>query len=377
MNPEYIDDPGAARDAAADLADEPSLALDCEAAGFHRYSDRLCLVQISTPSGRDLIFDPLELELAPLLGPLVEDPERTLYMHGGDYDVRLLNRDLGIQPRGIFDTQVAAALLGVDGLGLAALLDDHFDVRLTKKYQRADWAQRPLSGPMLDYAAADTRYLHELAGILGDRLQEKDREAWAEEEFRAMEGLRFDDDGDTDPVTRVKGAHRLTLVELGRLREALAWRDEIGREQDRALFRVTSDKVLLEAAQNPPTSPGELAGRKGMNGRIAKRYGADLVARLEAVDALDEEEILPYPPRDRSGPGRPSPEEEEMARRLKTHRNRVAGDLGIDRGVLFPNALIMEVVRKEPSSPDAMAGLQGIRRWQAEVMGPHLLPELG
>lgn len=376
MKLDYIDDPGAARDAAAELAEEPSLALDCEAAGFHRYSDRLCLVQISTPGGRDLIFDPLEVELAPLLKPLLEDPDRTLLMHGGDYDVRLLDRDLGVRPRGIFDTQVAAALLGVDGLGLAALLEEHFDVRLTKKYQRADWAQRPLSREMLEYAAADTRYLHELADILREGLRERERQAWATEEFRAMEALRFEDDGDADPVTRVKGAHRLDPREVTRLREALAWRDEIARAQDRALFRVTSDKVLLDAALDPPSSAGELAGRKGMNGRMAHQYGDDLVSRLRAVDRLSDDELVPYPPRDRSGPGRPSPEEEEAARRLKRHRNRVADELGIDRGVLFPNALILEVVRREPTSVEAMGALDGIKRWQAEIMAPHLLPEL-
>lgn len=377
MKLDFIDDPAVARDIAAELADEPSLALDCEAAGFHRYSDQLCLVQISTPSGRDLIFDPLKVDLAPLLKPTVEDPDRMLLMHGGDYDVRLLDRDLGIRPRGIFDTQVAAALLGVDGLGLAALLDEHFDVRLSKKYQRADWAKRPLSRGMLEYAAADTRYLHELADILREGLQERDREAWAREEFQAMEGLQFDDDGDADPVTRVKGAHRLDPREVTRLREALAWRDEIARAQDRALFRVTSDKVLVEAALNPPSSAGELAGRKGMNGRIAHQYGDDLVSRLQSVDRLGDDELVPHPPRERNGPGRPSQEEEEMARRLKVHRNRVAGELGIDRGVLFPNALILEVVRSEPASLEAMERLEGIKRWQAEVMAPHLLPELG
>ena len=122
MTLEFIDDGPKAADAIAELAREPSLALDLEAAGFHRYSDRLCLIQISTPGGRDVILDPLALELADSLRPLLENPEQTLFMHGGDYDFRLLDRDLDIHPQGVFDTQIAAALLGVEGIGLAALV---------------------------------------------------------------------------------------------------------------------------------------------------------------------------------------------------------------------------------------------------------------
>jgi ribonuclease D len=377
MTLEYIDTAAAAANAADAISREPSLALDCEAAGFHRYSDRLCLVQISTPGGRDLIFDPLEVELAPLLGPLIEDPGRRLYMHGGDYDVRLLDRDLQLRPRGIFDTQIAASLLGLDSLGLAALLEEHFGVRLSKKYQRADWAQRPLDDGMLEYAAADTRYLHELAGILGEQLERAGRTAWAEEEFGYMEAIRHEPDEGGDPVTRVKRARKLGPREVTRLREALAWRDAIAREQDRAPFRVASDAVLIDAAISPPLSAQELADRKGMNGRIARRYGRDLVERLRRVDALPDGELVPYPRVRGTGPGRPTPEEEELVIRLKEARNQVAGQLGIDRGVLFPNASILDVVRRSPSSVAEMTEMEGIRRWQSEVLGDALLDALG
>ncbi|MEJ2541714.1 MAG: ribonuclease D, partial [Gemmatimonadota bacterium] len=225
MDLEYIDDGRTAENVVAELADEPSLAVDLEAAGFHRYSDRLCLVQISTRGGRDIILDPLAVELGDLLRPLLQNPDQTLFMHGGDYDLRLLDRDLGINPRGVFDTQIAAALLGVGSIGLAALLEEHFGVRLSKKYQRADWARRPLERGMLEYAASDTRHLHELAEILSGRLEEVGRMDWAHEEFQLMEEIRWTPDESDDPVTRVKGAHRLDPRPVARLREALAWRD--------------------------------------------------------------------------------------------------------------------------------------------------------
>lgn len=377
MTLEFIDRPARARDVVRELEKEPSLALDCEAAGFHRYSDRLCLVQVSTPSGRDLIFDPLEVELSDLLRPLLEDPDRPLYMHGGDYDFRLLDRDLGIHPRGLFDTQVAAQLLGLPGLGLAALLEEHFDVKLSKKYQRADWAQRPLEQGMLEYAAADTRYLHPLSERLRRSLEEAGRLDWAMEECRAMQEIRWTQDPDEDPVVRVKAARKMSPRNVTRLREALAWRDDIAREQDRAPFRVAPDSVLVDVAVDPPSSAQELSRRKGMNGRIAREYGEDLVARLAEVDHLADDQLRGYPAPPRRGPGRPPPEVEELAEELKGERNRRAGELGLDRGVLLSNSIILEIARVGPSSPDELLGVEGMRRWQVEVLGDRLLGILG
>ncbi|HSM03239.1 MAG TPA: HRDC domain-containing protein [Longimicrobiales bacterium] len=373
MNLELIESRDRAEAVVASLADEPSLALDCEAAGFHRYSDRLCLVQISTPGGRDVILDPLAVELGDLLRPLLENPAQTLYMHGGDYDFRLLDRDLEINPRGVFDTQIAASLLGVDGIGLASLLDTEFDVRLSKKYQRADWARRPLERGMLEYAAADTRYLHELAKRLEDRLAEAGRLEWAREEFRLLEEIRWTAEEPEDPVTRVKGAHRLDDRVVGRLREALAWRDALAREQDRAPFRIAPDSALLGAAEAPPRSVEALAELKGINPRIARHAGKDLLDRMARIDGLPAEEVRGYPRRERSGPGRPPPEVEELANRLKTVRNRVAEELGLDRGVLFPNAALLDVAREAPHTPEGFRKVEGVKGWQAQVVGPAML----
>lgn len=375
MTLEFIDSLPRAQAALEELDGEPSLALDCEAAGFHRYTDRLCLVQISTPSGRDLIFDPLQVEMGPILRPLLEDRSRTLFMHGGDYDLRLLDRDLGINPRGVFDTQVAASLLGIRGLGLAALLEEHFQVRLSKKYQRADWAIRPLEQGMLEYAASDTRYLHPLAERLRRALDEAGRSSWADEEFRIMEEIRWTQDEPVDPVTRVKGARKLEPRVVARLREALAWRDDIARDQDRAPFRVAPDTVLVEVATSPPRNTGELSRLRGMNPRVARAHGDDLLERMLAVDGLDAKDVRGYP-RGSGGPGRPSPEVEEVADRLKRERNQAAEDLGLDRGTLLSNAMVLEVARAGPGTPDEILRIPGIRRWQVEVLGDRLLAAL-
>ncbi len=152
-------------------------------------------------------------------------------MHGADFDLRLLDRDLGIRLGGLFDTQVAAALLGESALGLQALLESRLGVSLSKKYQRADWADRPLKDGMLDYAADDTRYLMRLADLLLEDLRAAGRESWAREECRALEesATAPGDDEPEDPVTRVKGARDLSPREVTALREALEWRDAIAR----------------------------------------------------------------------------------------------------------------------------------------------------
>lgn len=358
------------------LATREPVALDCEAAGFHRYTDRLCLVQLTTADGTDYILDPLAMDVGAILRQSLEDPSVPVYMHGADYDVRLLHRDLGIALRGLFDTQVAAQLLGETGLGLASLLERHLDIRLEKKYQRADWAKRPLPEAMLDYAASDTRYLHALAARMQGRLRDAERLAWAEEEFAELQTVRFDPDGDQDPVVRVKGARDLHPRAVTALREALAWRDEIARTQDRAPFRVAQDEVLVAVAEQRPRRVQELAEVKGLNGRLAREAGGDLVARLTRVDELPPSDLVAYPPPPRNGPGRPPPEVEELAERLKTIRNRRAEALGLDRGILLSNAQLLEIARAHPTSADGLRAVPGMKRWQVDVLGEGLLAEL-
>ena len=373
----FISEPDPAARLADDLREREWIALDCEAAGFHRYSDRLCLIQITTDDDT-YIVDPFAVDPTGLLRPVLEDPEIRILMHGADYDIRLLDRDLGIRIRGLFDTQVAAALLGENALGLASLLEKFLDVRLSKKYQRADWAQRPLPDDMLEYAASDTRYLPELVELLATRLDEHDRRHWAEEEFEALEGVSWDEDPDEDPVVRVKGAHELGPLEVTALREALAWRDRIARARDRALFRVVGDRALLEAARTRPDSVKELEQLKGMNRSLARDEGEALLERLRRVEELAADELVPYPRSSGNGDGRGRPprEVEERMYRLKSVRNRRASELEMDRGTLLPNAMLMEIAWEEPDSLDEMRSIDGLKDWQVEVMGTDLLQRL-
>ncbi len=359
----------------ADLNSAKRITLDCEAAGFHRYSDRICLVQLSTADAT-YVVDPLAFDPSDVLRDVVEDPSREVVMHGADFDLRLLHRDLGLDLHGLFDTQIAASLLGLETLGLASLLRERFGVKLSKKYQRADWAERPLTEGMLDYAASDTIYLLALRDQLVEELTEAGRLAWVEEECRALEQsatIRKDGAAPRDPVTRVKGARDLSPRQVTALREALSWRDEVARERDKAPFRIVGDGPLIDAVALHPRRTEELTSIKGFPHRLAKGEGRQLVSRLHAVVEIPEEELVPYPRKGGGGPGHPPPEVEELAEKLKAVRNRAADELGLARGTLLSNAVLVEVARAAPEDTEALAAVGGMRRWRMHVLGDDLL----
>lgn len=372
MTFELITDAQGVRRLANALADETRLAIDLEAAGFHRYSDRVCLIQLTGSSGTFLV-DPLAVDPSPALRAPLESPDVRVLLHGGDYDLRLLDRDLDLHPVNLFDTQTAAALLGEPSLGLASLLETYFDVRLSKKYQRADWAKRPLSDEMLEYAASDTLHLHPLTDLLSERLRTLGRLSWAEEESTLMESIRWNEDGKGDPVTRVKKARYLDVRDVALVREAWLWRDEIARKQDRAPFRVAADAVLLEVVKARPRNVEGLAALRGFSPQLAERSGQALLSRLERVDQMEDTELVGFPRGDRSGPGRPSPEVEELTDRLKVARNKQSDALGIARGTLASNTLLLDIARAGPRNAEQLLAVDGVRRWQVEAIGEALM----
>lgn len=353
-----------------------AVAVDCEAAGFHRYSDRLCLVQLSTPD-ETFVLDPLALDLTPLLKTALEEPGRRTIMHGGSFDLRLLQRDLGVQVKKLSDTQVAATFLGEPAIGLQSLLDKHLGVRLSKKFQRADWAKRPLSREMIEYGAGDTRYLHRLDAVLTKALEDLGRTAWAEEECERLvrSSVVVEPQDVADPVTRVKGARALDLRSLAVLREMLRWRDMLAREMDRALFRVASDAALLAVAVARPRTVEELAQVKGFSPQMARFRGTTLLKALRRAETLPRDKLLPWPKPRRRGL---LLSDKQLAAfdLMKEARTQVALSLGIERGRLMAKQLLRKVAAGAPASLGELQAIEGVRRWQVELLGDALLRAL-
>ncbi|HEY6825879.1 MAG TPA: HRDC domain-containing protein, partial [Gemmatimonadaceae bacterium] len=292
--PVYLDTTSTVDSFLASIANARILALDTEGASFHRFVDRIYLLQLSTRE-QTAILDPIPIGSPPMLGRLLEDSGIEIVFHDADYDLRLLRQDYGWLVRNIFDTRVAAQLLGIKSFGLAALLERYFGVKLDKKFQRADWSMRPLSQGMLDYAAQDTIHLLELRDRLHHDLDRAGRLDWAREEFALLEGTRWADEDPDAGFLRIKGARDLARRELAILRELVPWRDDIARGLDRATFRVLGNDQLLEIAKRRPTSRDELASIKGMPRGLLEARAAEMIAAVQRGLAVPEADLPRFP----------------------------------------------------------------------------------
>ncbi|HNK41510.1 MAG TPA: ribonuclease D, partial [Flavobacteriales bacterium] len=195
-------------DLMASLGKESILALDTEASSFHRYRERICLIQLSTRE-KTWLIDPLTVEDMGPLGKALADPAIEWVIHDADYDLRMLKKMYGFRAAKVFDTMVSTELLNEPELGLAANLKKHFGVELNKKFQKADWSKRPLSDDMLAYAAMDTHWLIGLRDILRTELEEKGRLSWAQEEFEELVQIPFIPVEEEPGFLRIKGAKAL------------------------------------------------------------------------------------------------------------------------------------------------------------------------
>ncbi len=368
----YIDTQQEAEQFLTDIAGVREIAIDTEGASFHRFIDRIYLLQISTRD-RSAIVDPLPIGMPAGLGAILQNPDVEVVFHDADYDLRLLHQDYGWHVNHIFDTRIAAQLLGIKAFGLAALLDQFFEVKLDKKHQRADWSLRPLTRGMLDYAAQDTRYLLDLRDELRSRLEKLGRIAWAEEEFSRLEGTKWDDDDASLSFLRIKGARDLSRRELALLRELVPWRDSVAREVDRATFRVMGNEVLLEIARTAPRTVKDLSALKGMPRGILDRGGAAILGAVQRGLEVAEEHLPRFP---RSAKWEREDDFDSRVARLKSVRDQAASRLNLDPGVLCSRERLEAVVRRKPEKAADLEDVAGIRRWQIAEMGDDFVAAL-
>lgn len=373
MEYQYVDTPEQLRALVERLRGHPLLGVDTEAAGYHRYFDRMSLIQISSRE-ENFLVDPLAIEDISPLGPLLADPEVETIFHDADYDVRILDRDAGMRVGGLFDTQIAAAFLGERRLGLGNVVEEYLGLKLPKEHQRADWAERPLTEGMKEYAATDTAHLPALRDRLRAALVEKGRLAWAEEEFLIREETRWAEPEDQgEAFLRVKGARDLNPRGLAILRELYEWREGVAKERDQATFRVLSNQALIEMSARAPQSIGELPQIQGISEGLAQRRGRELLSAIRRGEEVPEDELPRFPAAKR---WERDPELDARVDALKAVRSRRAGELDLDPGFLISRAMLEEVARREPRTPEELLEVPGVRRWQVEALGDALLQAL-
>jgi ribonuclease D len=363
LNTVQLIDQQAALPALADvLSRERQLSLDSESDSFHHYEEQACLLQIATPE-QTVLLDLLRLDhLEPLL-PLFADPAIEKVLHGGDYDVRILGRDYGVKFAHLFDTMIAAQLIGLEAFGLGALVQQYFSVTLNKRFQKADWTQRPFPPEMIRYAAEDTAYLLPLREVLARTLEEKGRLSWLREECEHLVTLEASE-RPAPSCFAVKGAGRLTPQQLAVLQALIEVRDTLARAADRAPFRIITPEALLEVAQRQPADLGALSAIKGLSRRLIESEGERL------LDAIRRAQALPsalWPTRPRSSYTHLTAAQEDHLRRLKAARHRHAERLKISPGLLCSNAVMEGLVRLEHPTAETVA--QRLSPWRASILG--------
>ena len=357
---------------AKDLLGEEIVAFDTEADSFYHYFDKTCLVQVATRENAWLI-DPLALggpaNLAPL-GPVFASPDVRVLFHAAEYDLFVLKRDCGFSFANLFDTMVSAQLLGYPAVGLAALIEHHFGVHLPKDEQRSDWSRRPLTPKQLQYAVSDVLYLIPLAEAIEQELIGKGRLEWAMDEFTTLiQRVWPEKEFDVLGYLRIKGAKSLDPVSLGILRELFLVRDARAREIDRPPFKVLGNRTLLDISQGHPRSREELGRIKGVSELILRRMGDGLLKGVEKGIAEPHGPI----------PKTPGPTRRRMDRRterrlasLKSWRAPRAKELGLDPGVLCPNAALEAIAIANPKTGEDIIALPEPKRWLAQNFGEEL-----
>ncbi len=361
---------------AKDLMHEEIIAVDTEADSFYHYFDKTCLVQIATKKHAWLI-DPLALggpaELAPL-GPVFASPDVCTVFHAGEYDLYVLKRDCGFKFANLFDTMISSQLLGYPAVGLAALIEHHHGVRLPKDEQRSDWSRRPLTDKQLEYAISDVLYLIRLHDKLGKELRKANRYSWAEAEFEAL-GRREWPERSFDRLgyLRIKGARRLDPTELAILRELFLIRDARAREIDRPPFKVLGNRSLLEIAREQPLDHDGLARIKGVTDLIIRRLGKDIT---QAVQKGISKPHGPIPKLETNGRRRMDRATERRLGKLKEWRAPRAKELGIDPGILCPNAALESIAISNPTTREEFAQVPDLKSWFAANFADEVIPVL-
>jgi ribonuclease D len=323
------------------------IAVDTEADSLHCYYEKLCLVQLSF-SGNDYLIDPLAgFDLTPLAAALTN---REIVLQGADFDLRLLRRSMDFVATRIFDTVIAARLLGIREFSLAALVEKFFGITLKKGSQKANWAQRPLPQHMAEYAMNDTRYLLPLAEKLETGLRDHGRLEWFQQSCqRQLEQTSVQRVRDEEEAWRISGSGKMDGRTSAILRELWQWRDKEAQAVDRPPFHILQNHLLLEAAQ--AFAAGEAPDFRHFSVRRRQAF------RDAAEKALHLPESA-WPVRRRRTGVRATPQMERAAEALRRRRDAVADEHGLEPSFIAPRGALDAVAADESRSTTLLAPWQ-------------------
>jgi len=340
--PVWIDKSQSLEEAYRQLKNQPRIAVDTESNSLFAYKEKVCLIQISSPD-IDYLFDPFEFEELSLLGELFNNPTQEKIFHASEYDLICLKRDFHFSFANIFDTMIAARILGAPQVGLGSLLQEYFEIALDKKYQRANWGLRPLPPEMLDYARLDTHYLFNLRDLLEKNLVGQGLLDLAREDFLSACKAQSHQNGSTHSEWwKVAGCNHMEARQATILQELCNYRDEQAKKADLPHFKVLSNELLVEISREKPTQMDDLRAIPHVSEKIVNRHGNGL------LKAVSRGETRPLVTRQRTS--RPDDDYIERIERLKDWRKRVAKTVKVESDVVLPKELMENIAAANPKN---------------------------
>ncbi len=366
--PIFVDCPEALHRMIDDLAGQSIIAVDTEANSLFAYRERVCLIQFST-SESDYLLDTLALDDLSSLDPIFSNPCIEKVFHAAEYDILILRRDYDFSFARIFDTMVAARILGWDAVGLGALLQSEFSIHANKKYQRADWGKRPLPQDMLTYAQIDTHFLIALRNQLKTALKAKGRWSLALEDFKRSCHLNGHPERvSVDACWRIKGANELQPQQSAVLRELCLFRDQKARVLDRPLFKVIGNKVLIELARIWPRSIAQIAAIQGISPRQAQRLGPGILAAIQRGQQAEPLRPVHLPRRNNAYLNRVD--------QLRRWRKIQGKNLGVQSDIILPKDMLHTIAAENPRTTDLLASVMDTLPWRFHRFGDEILKQL-
>lgn len=338
------------------------LAIDTEFLREKTYYAKLCLLQLATDD-ETAIVDPFEVEDLRVLAPLLENESVVKLFHAGGQDLEILLREVGTLPRPLFDTQVAAALLGhTQQIGYAALVHAECGVTLKKIDSFTDWSRRPLSDSQLEYAADDVAYLPRMYERMRAQLVELGRLAWLDRDFEDLADPKRYATNERERYRRLKRVSQLSRRQLAAAREVAAWRELEAQRRDVPRKWVVTDEQIVEACKREARTIDELFMVRGMSDRLSTKDARCVVALMSsALDAPPDA----WPEPDRCGKNEPNVDAELDLMcalvRLRAKQN----------GVAFPTLASHDDLARVARG--YREGVDVLRGWRRSLVGEELL----
>jgi len=359
--PAWVDNSQSLQNLAESLASQSRVAVDTESNSLHAYQERVCLIQFSIP-GADYLVDPFPFgNLAPL-AELFRSTKIEKVFHASEYDVICLKRDYGIEFNQIFDTMVAARILGVHEVGLNNLLKAEFGIDLDKRLQKANWGRRPLPEEYLTYARYDTHYLLDLRDVMEGRLMDAGLLELAHEDFNRMTRITVPPDGILEEeMWRLHGARDLSPAEATILLELLRWREKEAERMNRPPFKIISSEQLIMIAQSKNCQESSLRNKVRLSPLQLDRYAQDLQTAWEK----GKTNPLVEPP------SRIKPDYAFRRRldKLKIFRKTAAEKMKVESDIILPRDLLFELAEKPPGQWDEFVERMKPYPWRFQHYG--------